>query len=207
MSNSDQKSAVPYPVKLAVGVLFMAGGTYLSVSGALEGINKPLAAKGIPLDLGITLAVIGVFLILFPVIQSFYLNPLQEAIDERNNDLESTFAEVEELRTSMTQMRADYEQRLAEKEAEARTQIQTAIKEAQQLRQSLMAEATERADAMVRQAEAEIAADRAQALTEIRASVVNLSLAAAEKVVGETMTSDRNRKLVATFIDELEVAK
>lgn len=207
MSNSDQKSAFPYPVKLAAGALFMVGGTYLSVSGTLDSINKPLAEKGIPLDLGITLAVVGVFLILFPVIQSFYLNPLQEAIDERNNDLESTFAEVEELRTSMTKMRAEYEQRLAEKEAEARTQIQTAIKEAQQLRQSLMAEATERADAMVRQAEAEIAADRAQALTEIRASVVNLSLAAAEKVVGETMTSDRNRKLVATFIDELEVAK
>ncbi len=207
MSNPEQKSSVPTPVKFVLGLAMMAGGTYLSVSGTLDSINKPLAEKGIPIDLGITVAVIGVFLILFPVIQSFYLNPLQQAIDERNNDLESTFAEVEELRTSMTKMRAEYEQRLAEKEAEARNQIQTAIKEAQQLRQSLMAEATERADAMVRQAEIEIAADRTQALTEIRASVVNLSLAAAEKVVGETMTSDRNRKLVATFIDELEVAK
>jgi len=195
-------------IKAVVGLVFMVGGFYLSQhADQYLPFQQGLAEKGIPVDLGITLAVIGVLLILFPVIQSFYLTPLQEAIDQRNTDLERTFAEVEELRANMAQMKSEYETRLSETEANARQQIQASIKEAQQLRQTLMAEATDRADTMVRQAEAEIEAQKAQALVEIRSNVVNLSLAAAEKVVGETMDSDRNRKMIQNFISELEVAQ
>ena len=103
-------------------------------------------------------------------------------------------------------MKSDYETRLTETEAEARFQIQNQIKEAQNLRQQLVAEATERADAMVRQAQLEIDQEKAHAIATIRTHVVDLSLAAAEKVIGENMDNAKNRRLIAEFIDTVEVA-
>ena len=90
-------------------------------------------------------------------------------------------------------------------EAEAREQIQNQIKEAQNLKQQLMSEAAERADALVRHAQVEIEQEKKNAILTIRTHVVDLTLAAAEKVIGENMDSDKNRRLVAEFIDTVEV--
>ncbi len=210
-------------VNIVIGIVLMVGGVAIDKSlhavheGATEGashaaqwnvefLNK-LDEMGLPINPGITVATIGVLLITFPLIKYFYTGPLKAALDERNSNLESTFSEVESLRNEMTTLKNDYEKRLAATEAEAREKINAQIKEAQALRQSLMAEATDKSDAMIRQAQEEIAAEKAKAITEIRVHVTDLALAAAEKVVGKNMDSDTNRKLVADFISDLEVTK
>ncbi|MBV6457623.1 MAG: ATP synthase subunit b, sodium ion specific [Fimbriimonadaceae bacterium] len=166
-----------------------------------------LEQQGIPLDLGKTVAVMGVFLILWPIMNTFFIKPLNEAIDDRTRSLEQTFSEAETLRTDMTSLRSDYDRRLAATEAEAREQIQAQIREAQNLRQTLMAEASAKADELVSRAQQEIESEKAKVIVELRTSVVDMSLAAAEKVVGENMDNDRNRRLVQEFIDRVEVAK
>jgi F-type H+-transporting ATPase subunit b len=208
MSHNENSKSVPYIVKLIVGILFMVGGVYLSQNAdQYLPFQHGLAEKGIPIDLGITLAVIGVLLIVFPIIQMFYLNPLMNAIGERNSELERTFSEAENLRSEMTRMRNEYEQRIASTEAAAREQIQAQIKEAQQLRQSLMTEATARADEMVRQAQETIEGEKQRVLTQLRLEVVNLTLTATEKVLGENMDSEKNRRLVQDFISKVEVPR
>ncbi len=204
--SQPQKSFGPYLPKLVIGAILAVGGYWFSVNVHPEFLNK-IHDQGIPLDLGITIAVIGVFLILFPVINFFYVTPLQEAIGTRNNDLERTFSEAEDLRNEMQTMRTDYERRLAETEASAREQIQNQIKEAQNLRQSLMSEAADKADELVRKAQQEIEQERDRLINDIRVHVVDLTLQATEKVIGENMDSAKNRKLVADFIENLEVAK
>jgi F-type H+-transporting ATPase subunit b len=207
MSNEQKSSGSPI-VGIIIGTVLMVGGTYLSLNAkamGVGGIQETLEGQGIPLDFGKTIGTIGVFLILFPVIKSFFIKPLQDAIQERNSDLERTFTEAENLRTEMERMKSDYDRRLAESEANAREQIQSQIREAQNLRSSLMAEAATRADALVQQATAEIEAEKQKVLVELRTHVVDLALAAAEKVVGENMDSERNRRLVDDYINSVEV--
>jgi F-type H+-transporting ATPase subunit b len=182
----------------------MFAGFYVYINVKLP-FQEDLAKQGIPLDIGKTIAVVGVFLILFPVLNSFFFKPLADAIQERSTELESTFSEAESLRTEMTKMRSDYEQRLVATEAAAREQIQGQIKEAQQLRQQLMAEATERADELVRRASQEIEQERQQVLTDLRAGVVTLALGATEKLLNENIDSEKNRRLVQEYIDQIEV--
>lgn len=203
MSNQEKSSGIPYPVKLVVGVAMMVGGFWLSLNS--KGFQEDMREMGLPLDPGITVAVIGVFIILIPVIQSFYLTPLADAINERTHALESTFGEAEELRQEMNKMKSDYEQRLVATEAEARAQIQAQIKEAQDLRQTLMSEASAKADEMVKRAQQEIESEKQKVLGQLRAEVVNLTLAASEKILGENMDSDKNRRLVTEFIEKVEV--
>lgn len=193
-------------VRTIVGIALMVGGMFVSKQFA-EQFKTIEAQFGVPLDLGKTVATIGVLLIIFPVIQIFFIDPLRNAIAERNTNLENTFSEAESLRSQMETMKRDYEARLQAAESQAREQIQNSIREAQALRQTLMAEATEKADEMVRRAQEEIESEKQKVLTELRVGVVNLALAAAEKVVGENMDTDKNRKLVTEFIDNVEVAR
>ncbi|PMY12446.1 ATP synthase F0 subunit B, partial [Pseudomonas sp. FW305-BF8] len=51
----------------------------------------------------------------------------------------------------------------------------------------------------------EISAEKAKVLAEIRTHVVDLTLQASAKVVGENMDNDRNRRMVQEFIDGIEV--
>ncbi len=204
MATQQKGSASALWIGVIVGLAMAVGGYYLSVNWHPEFLAK-LAEQGIPLDLGKTISSIGMFLVLFPVLKFFYFKPLGDAIQERTTDLERTFSEAEDLRNQMGQMRTDYERRLVETEAEARTAIQAQIKEAQTLRQTLMAEATAKADDMVRRANQEIEAEKNKVLSEIRLEVVNLTMAATTKLIGENMDSAKNRKLVTDFIDHVEV--
>ena len=193
-----------------IGIVMMAGGWYISknmetISPSFYEMLHKLEEQGVPFDPGKTISAMGVFFILFPVIRTFYFNPLNEAIDERTNTLDQTFAEAEALRTEMTTMKGDYEKRLAATEASAREQIQAQIKEAQTLRDTLKAEATGQAEEYKKRAIAEIDAEKSKVITELRVRVVNLSLQAAEKVLGESVDNDKNRRLVEEFIDQVEV--
>lgn len=210
MSSNASKSSVPYPVKAIIGAILMVVGTYVSLKMAHHEMANPFAGlgeMGIPIDPGSTLATVGVLLIVFPLIEMFFTKPLAEAINERNSNLEQTFSEAESLRAEMTKMRSDYEARLVASEASAREHIEAQIKEAQKLRQTLMNEAAGRADAMIDRAQQEIAAERERILTGLRAQVVELSLVAAERIVGENMDNERNRRLVDEFVNGLEVTR
>lgn len=188
-----------------VGVILMFAGMYVSLNYWPHSPGEEFMHNlGLPLDPGKTIAVIGVFLILFDVMEMFFFKPLGDAIQARNGELESTFTEAEQLRSDMSKMKVDYEKRLSDTEANAREQIQAQVKEAQDLRKSLMSEAQSKADELVAKAQEEIAGEKAKALTDIRVHVAGLSMMATEKILGENMDNDRNRKLVDEFLDKVE---
>ena len=207
MSQETQKSGgAPTIVLIVIGVVLMLGGANVSANPpAFLAFQKDLEAQGIPLDLGKTVAAIGVFLILFPVIKTFFLKPLQEAIDQRTQSLESTFADAENLRTEMAQMKSDYEKRIIQTEEDARNQIQSQIKEAQDLRTQMVNEANARVEEMQRKAREEMEAERNKVLAEVRLHVADLSLQATEKLLNENVDNERNRRLIDEFIATAEV--
>ncbi len=185
-----------YLINLVVGLALIVGGVILRKNAVMVGLFE--------FNVGVSISMIGVTLIMFPIIDSFYIKPLREAIEGRNTELENTFAEAEELRAEMATMKTDYEKRLAETEASAREQIQAQIKEAQEMRRTLVAEANAQAEELKRQAVEEIAAEKQKAITELRVNVANLSLLATEKILSENMDNERNRRLVDEFLTSVE---
>ncbi len=189
---------------IIVGLAIMFAGMYVYTNVKLP-FQETLAEQGLPLNLGKTIAYVGVFLILFKVIEMFFIKPLGDAIEHRQTELVSTFTEAESLRAEMGKMKSDYEARLTETETRAREQIQAQIKEAQELKKSLMADAQRQADEYKQRAIAEIDGERKRVLTDLRLEVTKLSLAATEKLLGENVDTDRNRKLVDDFLATVEV--
>lgn len=205
MANSSKGGMI---IGIVAGLGFAFAGSQMAVNHqphALYEFTENLTKQGIPLDLGKTVATIGVFLILFPVIKSFFMTPLADAINGRSSELEQTFSEAEALRSEMTALKSGYEKRLAETEASAREQIQSEIRKAQDLRAQLEADARSKADDYLKKAQAEIDSEKNRVITDLRIHVVDLTMGATEKILGENVDNDRNRKLVNEFIDKIEV--
>lgn len=190
---------------IIIGIALMCGGAYLHSIHAFQSIEGPLESAGVPLQIGTTISVAGVFLILFPVINAFFINPLMTAINDRNRELENTFSEAEGLRKEMSDMKAAYEKRIGDTEAEAREKIQAQLKEAQELRTQLMSDAAAAKEHLISQAQEEITREKEKIMTELRVEVANLALGATEKLIGENVTNDTNKKLVQEFIEKAEV--
>lgn len=183
----------------------VVGIVLIAVGGTVFKDTAPPLLEGIDFNFGKMLTQIGVVLVLLPAINFFFIKPLSEAINERNSELEKTFTEAEQLRSQMDAMRSEYEQRLTATEAQAREQIQAQIREAQNLRATLMAEASAKADEMVEKARQEIEQEKHKVLSEVRLHVTNLTLGATERILGKNVDSETNRKLVQEFIEQVEV--
>lgn len=143
------------------------------------------------------------FVLLLLLLKRFLWGPVTEYLEGRRQDIAQTYEKVEQTRQEMERLRGEYEQRLANIEAEARAQIQQAVKEAQQVREQILAEARQQAEKMVRDAQETIRYERQKALAEMRAQVVDLTLLATGKILQESMDDVRHRKMVEDFINQV----
>lgn len=121
-------------------------------------------------------------------------------LDERQRGIQESYDQLDRDRASMEQMRREYEQRLANIEAEARERIQAAVKEAQELRGNLLADAQTQAETILQQGRNESERERQKAFLEMRQQIVALAVSAAGKVVGDNLDNARSTKLVDDFI-------
>lgn len=155
-------------------------------------------------QLGITPAllvtqIIG-FLILMVLLNKFVFTRVFGILDERQANIQATYDQLEKDRASMEQTRRDYEQRLQGIEAEARERIQAAVKEAQGLRDNIVTDARTQAETIVARGQVESQREREKAFLEMRQQLVTLAVTAAGKVVGESLDGPRQSKLVDDFI-------
>ena len=160
-------------------------------------------------QLGITPAllitqIVG-FLILLWLLNRFMFKPIFGILDERRLSIQETYDQLDRDRAAMEQTRRQYEERLANIEHDARERIQAAVKEAQSLRDSLVSDAQRQAEAIIAQGRNESEQERQQAFLEMRQQVVALAVAAAGKVVGESLDDARHVKLVDDFIGQVGV--
>jgi len=174
------------------------------LSWVKEASHHPVAMQ-FGLDFSAMLVTIGVLIFMIPVVDALFLTPLKEALDARTKYLEDTYAEAEGLKQRMESLRAAYEEKLAKSEAEARSQIQTALHEAQQMKEQILNEARKQAEEIRKQAQEDIAREREKMLVDLRTHVVEMTLIATEKLIGARLDEETNRRLVEEFIENVEV--
>jgi F-type H+-transporting ATPase subunit b len=140
------------------------------------------------------------FVLFFVLIREFALAGLQKTLDERAERIEQGLKDAEQARRDRESAEQERLAALQEARREANEIINRAQKVAAETREADMAATREELARMKDRATAEIEAEKQRAIAELRGEVTDLALAAAGRVVGEEMTSDRQRKLVADFL-------
>jgi F-type H+-transporting ATPase subunit b len=163
--------------------------------------SGPLVVNG-----GLAIWTVVVFLLLLLILRRFAWPVLLSAVQEREQRLERQIEETERNRAESARLLEEHKKLVAD----ARSSAQSIIAEARAAgdrERALAVEKTkaEQAEAIER-ARREIVAERERAVADLRREAVDLSLAAAGKLVGARLDSETDRKLVSDYLASLEGA-
>jgi len=145
------------------------------------------------------------FLLLAWFMGKVVLPRVNAILDQRAKEVQETLDQVAADRKAMEATRADYEQRLAGIEAEAREKINAAVKQSQEEAAAILAAARAEASGQRDRALAEIDQERKKAVAEIRSQMADLAVVAAGKVLEREITPGVHRELINDFIGEIGV--
>ena len=160
------------------------------------------AAEPFQINLFWIIVAFTTFILFFFLIREFALAGLQKTLDERRERIEQGLKDAEQARRDRESAEQERLAALQEARREANEIINRAQKVASETREQDIAATREELERMRVRAAAEIDAEKQRAIAELRGEVADLALAAAGRVVGESMTGDRQRKLVADFLAE-----
>ena len=146
------------------------------------------------------------FLFFLVVIQQFAFGPVTRILGERRERIEQGLRDADAARKEREETALDRNRVLTEARHEANEILQRAQRGAEEVRERDLSATRDEIQRMREQAEAEIDAERQRAMADVRQQIADLALRAAGRVVGETMTSEREHRLVDQFLAETAAA-
>ena len=145
-----------------------------------------------------------IFVGLLLLLRKFAWKPILEAVGNREEGIKSALEAAEAAKKEMQNLQADNERILQE----ARTERDGILKDARELKASMIAEAKAEAqaeaDKVVAQAQAQIQNEKKAAIADLKTQVAGLSVEIAEKVVREQLgDKDKQLALVESMLGDV----
>jgi F-type H+-transporting ATPase subunit b len=181
----------------------------LSVASAAGHAATALAAEptgGLTINLFWVIVSALNFLLFLAIIWTFAFKPLSAMLEDRRSRIEQGLRDAEQARDDRELAQQERLTALSDARREANDILARAQKVAQETREADIATTRQELERMRARAAAEIEAEKERAIIDLRAEVADLALSAAGKVVGESMTTERQRRLVEEFLSSPNVA-
>ncbi len=140
------------------------------------------------------------FVVFLALIWTFAFRPISKMLSDRQARIEQGLRDAEQAKRDRESAEQERLSTLAEARREANDILARAQKVAQETRDADIAATRDELDRMRTRATDEIAAEKQRAVAELRGEVAELALQAAGRVVRETMTDQRQRRLVEEFL-------
>lgn len=145
-----------------------------------------------------------VFIALFFILKKFAWPAILKAAEEREQAVQRQLDEANRLQAEAQKLAEENLKALAEAKRTAGSLLTDARNQAERDRTATLEKAKAEHDEMLARALREIAVERDKAIQELRREAVDLSLAAASKLIGEKLDTEADRKLVASYLSTLE---
>jgi F-type H+-transporting ATPase subunit b len=164
-------------------------------------LQEQHAARGpLTVEFGLMFWTIIVFIALLLILRKFAWPALLGAVEARERALEEQLAEAERNRAEAAALLAEHQKLVAEGRASAHALLAEARTAAEKERALAMEKTRQEQEELLERARRDIAAERDRAVNELRREAVDLSLAAASKLIGQRLDSDSDRRLVQEYL-------
>ena len=145
------------------------------------------------------------FLIVFGVLAKIALPRAMSMLQERTDQIEGGLERAEEAQAEAQRVLEQYRQQLADARHEAARLREEAREQGAQIIAEMREEAQAEARRITDAANAQIEAERQQALIALRTEVGTLATDLASRIVGESLTDEaRQSRVVDRFLDDLQ---
>src|SRR6266699_2827988 len=152
------------------------------------------------INTGLIFWTIVVFGILLALLWRFGWPAILKAVEERERRIQQQLEEAERARAEAARLLEEHKRTTAE----AQELIAQARSVAEKERAALLAQAREQYEQLLERARKEIESEKEKAILELRREAVDLSIAAASKLIEANLDSDANRRLVMEYLKSLE---
>lgn len=143
------------------------------------------------------------FLVLFVILGKFAFPPVTKMLDERADKIRESLEKAEETRIEAERLLEEYRVQMAEARAEAGKVIEQGRTVAENMKNEIVAKAREEAEAEKTKAIDAIKAEKLAAMAELQASVADLSVAVAGKIIGQKLSAADHAALIERSIAEV----
>jgi F-type H+-transporting ATPase subunit b len=164
--------------------------------------------QGLGISLPTLLAQIVNFLILLAIVYFFgYKNLLKKMMDERAQKIKESMEQAEKVKEQAAKAEEDFKKRLEVSDKEGQEVIARAIRTGEEARQHAQQEAKQEAQALVERARTEIQRERDEAIGELRQEFADLTIVAAEKVIGKSLDKNAHQQIIEKVLEESATLK
>jgi F-type H+-transporting ATPase subunit b len=191
-----------YPVSAASAIAAAVAAAAPGATATAAAATQPAETSGLSINLFWVIVAAGNFLVFFLLVWWLGFGPISRIMAERKARIDKGLADAEAARKARQDSEAEHERILMQARREASEMIARAQKSAEELREVDIAATKAELEHLRAKAAADIAAERDRALADLRGQVADLALAAATRVVGESMTDARQRRLVEEFLSD-----
>ncbi|PYP15955.1 MAG: ATP synthase F0 subunit B [Gemmatimonadetes bacterium] len=186
-------------MRTSLGLALLLAATTALPARAQEGGAGPLTVDG-----GLVIWTLVVFGLLLLVLRRSVWPVLLAAVRERERRLEEQIAQAQKDRGEAAALLEEHKRLLAGARAEAQELIAKAKAVAEKERAALLAKAREEYEALLARARKDIEEERDKAILALRREAVDLSIAAASKLLEAQLDNEANRRLVTEYLATLE---
>ena len=153
---------------------------------------------------GLMIWTIVCFLITLYVLKRYAFGPIQKMIDERQARIRQSIEEADNARVEARKLLEEHRALIAS----ARTDAESILAEARRVGESTRERVREEAEAdrqrRIEETHRQVEAETRRALEQIRAEVADLTLIAATKVTGKSLSDADHKRLIEEAIAELD---
>lgn len=161
----------------------------------------------IKIDAGLLRQVViqaATFLIFFVVVKVFFTDKIKEMLAKRREVIEKDLSEAEEAKKNAKELENEYTEIMKSAHDEKANIIHSATEDGEKMKEQIVTEAREQAEGMIDKARKEIDRERIQAERELRDSIVDMTIDAAEKISGKALDAKDHARLIDESISMIK---
>ena len=143
------------------------------------------------------------FLVLFGVLAKFAFPAINKMLDDRAAKIKESLERAEETRVEAERLLEDYKTQMAEARQEASRVIEQGRKVAETMKAEIVAQANVEREGLLARAREEIEGEKKAAMAELQASVADLSVGVAGRILGTTMSKADHAALIDKYLAEV----
>ncbi len=141
--------------------------------------------------------------LLFLLVKKFLYKPVKKMLETRQKTIDDEYDAAREAKEQALSDKEAYAVQLQGAKAEADRVIKSAVELAGDREREILAEAKQKAEGIVRQAETNAALERKKAEDGIRQEIVEVSSLLTEKLLEREVSADDHRRFVDAFLEEI----
>ena len=139
-------------------------------------------------------------MITFAVLKKFLFKPVKKMIDDRQAEIDTMYAKADAAKQKAAEVEQEYQQHLQSIRDERDTLLREATARAQKREEEIVGEARAEAAALRAAAEADIAQERKKAVNDLKNEIGGIAVDIAGKVVEREINETDHKALIDEFI-------